>query len=140
MTELLDIYPEHHHTQRRLRTLASRLDNHDAFNKWRASLDTHWTHLLDRLVRTRNAITHGGPATTGAVRSIALFASQLSDWEVKLALEAALQNISHETAHRDFFKISNDILGKIHNAPKHWGRSTTPPYRHPRVSAQPADR
>ncbi|MGP3920552.1 hypothetical protein [Nonomuraea sp. 10N515B] len=117
LTELLDIYPEHHHTQRRLRTLASRLGNHDAFNKWRASLDTRWTHLLDRLVRTRNAITHGGPATAGAVRSIALFASQLSAWEVQLALEAALKNISHEAAHQDFFKTDNDLLGKIHRAP-----------------------
>ncbi|MEU4234403.1 hypothetical protein AB0F17_59860 [Nonomuraea sp. NPDC026600] len=118
LTELLDIYPEHHHTRRRLRTLASRMDNHDAFNKWRAQLDTRWTHLLDRLVRTRNAITHGGPATAGTVRSIALFASQLSAWEVQLALEAALQNISHESAHQNFFKTDNDLLGKIRSAPK----------------------
>ncbi|MFI9847570.1 hypothetical protein ACIHFD_61885 [Nonomuraea sp. NPDC051941] len=117
LTELLDIYPEHHHTRRCLRTLASRLGNHDAFNKWRASLDTRWTHLLDRLVRTRNAITHGGPATADAVRSIALFASQLSAWEVQLALEAALKNISHEAAHQEFFKTDNDLLGKIQRAP-----------------------
>ncbi|PZG14852.1 hypothetical protein [Nonomuraea aridisoli] len=117
LTELLDIYPEHHHTRRRLRTLASRLSNHDAFNKWRASLDTRWTHLLDRLVRTRNAITHGGPGTADAVRSVALFASQLSAWEVQLALEAALKNISHEAAHQEFSEADNDLLGKIHRAP-----------------------
>jgi hypothetical protein len=116
LTELLDIYPEHHHTRRRLLTLASRLDNHDAFKKWRASLDTRWILLLDRLVRTRNAITHGGPATADTIRSIALFASQLSAWEVQLALESALQSHSHKAAHQKFSKAGNDLLGKISSA------------------------
>ncbi|MFD8564326.1 hypothetical protein ACFV1N_44255 [Streptosporangium canum] len=118
LTELLEIYPDHHYVRRRLRALASRLDNRDAFKKWRAQLDTQWIHLIDRLERLRNAITHGGPATADAVQSIAFFSSQLSAWEVQLALESALQGTCLQKAHRDFCKDHSDLLDKMNNAPK----------------------
>lgn len=118
LIELLEIYPGHHQIGRRLRALASRLDSLDAFEKWRAQLDTQWKHLIGWLERIRNAITHGGPTTAEAVQSIAFFSSQLSAWEVQLALEAALQGTSYQTAHQDFCKDHSDLLNKMSNAPK----------------------
>ncbi|MEO3862108.1 hypothetical protein [Acrocarpospora sp. B8E8] len=113
LTELIDIYPERHHVRRRLRALSTRLDNPEAFKRWRAHLDHQWTCLTDRLERIRDSITHGGPATPDAVQSIVFLSSRLSAWEIQLALESALTNVGLEPAHTDFCKEHSDLLDKM---------------------------
>ncbi|WP_188186993.1 hypothetical protein [Nonomuraea sp. SYSU D8015] len=118
LTEFIDIYPPHHQMARRLRTLAKRLDNRDAFEKWRAQLETRWGRLADRMARTRNAITHGGPATAEVVGSIAAFSRQMGAWEVQIALESALAGTGLIPAHIAFRKDSTTLLERMRQAAK----------------------
>ncbi|WP_327591398.1 hypothetical protein OHA25_60725 (plasmid) [Nonomuraea sp. NBC_00507] len=118
LTELIDIYPPHHQMARRLRTLAKRLDNRDAFEKWRAQLETRWTRLADRMARTRDAITHGGPATAEVVGSIVAFSRQVGAWEVQIALESALAGTDLIPEHIRFRDDSTTLLERIRQAAK----------------------
>ncbi|GAA2697395.1 hypothetical protein GCM10010412_092190 [Nonomuraea recticatena] len=108
--ELQALYPRHHQVGRRLRTLHNRLDKPAAFDQWLTELKNQWLSLVDRLVRIRNAITHGGPATPGAVDSIALFSSYLAAWEVEIVLEAALTGDDLVAAHNTFQTQKSDFL------------------------------
>jgi len=114
--ELKDLYPTHHQLGRRLRTLDKRLSNTAAFNTWLTQLVDQWDRQLDRLFRIRNAVTHGGPATAGAVGSIALFSSYLAMWEVEIFLESALTGTDLVTAHNDFHTKNTTLLDKLRTA------------------------
>ncbi|WP_433379398.1 hypothetical protein [Streptosporangium sp. CA-115845] len=114
--DLKDLYPSHHQLGRRLRTLDKRLSNSASFATWLTQLGNEWEHQLDRLLRIRNAVTHGGPATTDAVNSIDLFSSYLAMWEVEIFLESALAGTDLVTAHDDFHTKNTSRLDVLRTA------------------------
>lgn len=118
LEDLIEILPRNHQARRRLRELRTRLNDANAFKGWIRQLDDQWRRLLDRLERVRDAITHGGPATEGAVTSILHFGSLLAVWEVQITMEAALAGQKLSSAHQEFNSIKTNLLNDLRNAPK----------------------
>ncbi|MET7339233.1 hypothetical protein [Nonomuraea sp. NPDC005650] len=110
VTELLALFPQHHQVGRRLRVLHERLEDPAAFRKWHRDLEGHWHSMIDRLVRVRNAVTHGGPAANGAIESVTHFSGCLAAWEVEILLEAALTGDDLPVAHQSFLTKQSDLL------------------------------
>lgn len=113
LAELLSIYPLHHPQGRRVRSLAARLQDHASIVAWQDELAQRWIHLVGRLGRARNAITHGGPVTSGAVDTIFDFSYRLAGWGVTLALEAAMDGPDLVTAHTDFRKEFDELYTDV---------------------------
>ncbi|WP_433249008.1 hypothetical protein ACQPYK_01570 [Streptosporangium sp. CA-135522] len=110
VTELLALFPHHHQTSRRLSSLHQRLDDPAAFHKWHRELEAQWERLIDRLVRVRNAVTHGGPAANSAIESVAHFSGCLAAWEIETLLEAALTGDGLPAAHQKFLAKQSNLL------------------------------
>ncbi|WP_157594870.1 hypothetical protein [Streptosporangium amethystogenes] len=110
VTELLALFPHHHQAGRRLSSLHQRLDDPVAFRKWHRELEDQWECLINRLVRVRNAVTHGGPAANSAIESVAHFSDCLAAWEIETLLEAALTGDDLPAAHKKFLTEQSNLL------------------------------
>jgi hypothetical protein len=96
---LTAIYPVHDRLGRRIHTLAAHLASPSALDAWCRTLKDRWDWTLARLRRTRNALTHGGPTTPGAIQSVHLFGRHLAGWALSLTLEGLLGGSGAVAAH-----------------------------------------
>jgi hypothetical protein len=82
-----------------------------------AKYEDEWSSLYERLIRFRNALTHGGPITHASADSVVEFSASLSAWTVSLTIEAALTGRSVKQAHDDHAARIGKRIDKLRTAP-----------------------
>jgi hypothetical protein len=119
---LAAIFPVHDDLGRRIHTLADRLSSTQKLDAWCQELDSRWTLALNRLVRARNALEHGGPLTVGAAETVHRLARRLAGQALSLTLEGLFDGRGVETAHDDFrmetmaWRTGIAAVGSVHDA------------------------
>lgn len=78
--------PIHHPAARLVRTVAARTATPADLEEWVAELVARFERLINRLVRCRNSLTHGGPFRNTTAESVQLFARNQAKRNVHIAL------------------------------------------------------
>lgn len=81
--------PTYHHATRRLREVERRTQDVARLRDWVDELTAEYKIKVDRAARLRNGLTHGGPASLEAARTIHVFVSK----EVRTIARSTLQAI-----------------------------------------------
>ncbi|MGI5292675.1 hypothetical protein ACQEVF_56520 [Nonomuraea polychroma] len=102
LPRLVEIYPLHTRTGRRLRQLTVRLSSPAAVADWCDEMASRWERALSRLRRSRNAIAHGGPVTRDAIATLDDFGRYLSAWSLSLLLDGSDTFTDITKPHEDF--------------------------------------
>jgi len=112
LPELARLFSSHDDLGRRVQDAVGRYTV-SALPAWRDDLEREWHLTLDRLVRVRNALAHGGPIVDDTVATVHGFAEQLAGWSLALALEGLLKGqdvAASNAAHQHDFNKWNDGL------------------------------
>ena len=88
--DLLRIFDPHDNTGRRVRDDASRFSL-SSLPAWLADMESEWELMLGRLRRVRNALAHGGPADDESAETVRMFAEQLAQLSLAVALQGLLE-------------------------------------------------
>ena len=87
---LLTIHPAYTYAGRQLASVHNRIASMDSLTSWMRRLEDEFDLRLNRLVRVRNALTHGGPTTAAIVQSAQRFSAPLSLRALNTTLQAIL--------------------------------------------------
>ena len=98
LPELTRRFYQHDKFGRHLRSTADRF-NVAALREWDVDLAKDWRLLLDRLIRIRNALAHGGPIDDDAVASVRPFAEHLAAVSLSATLDGLLEEKSVVETH-----------------------------------------
>ncbi len=97
---LTRIFPDHHRIGRELSTIATRLSTPASLVQWCVDLDAEWKERRGRLQRVRNALSHGGPASSAVVSTVATFGRSLAAWALSATLEGILDGTGVASSHQ----------------------------------------
>jgi hypothetical protein len=75
-----------------------------------------WSFLKERLIRLRNALTHGGPFIQASAESVVDFSAAISAWAVSFTIEAALTGRSVKDVHDHHQAGIKKRMDKLHSA------------------------
>jgi hypothetical protein len=90
LDRLLAIHPHYTFYGRQVALLHRRVRSVAALETWAQALQRDFARRLQRLRRVRNAVTHGGPTTTGVIQSAVQFSGVLADWALERSVRAVL--------------------------------------------------
>ncbi|MEU1518142.1 hypothetical protein ABZ490_39380 [Streptomyces sp. NPDC005811] len=85
--ELSELYPERQLAGYKLRSLERDYSNCARLNHSRKLLIGRWDRAMERLEKTRNALTHGGPVTEEALVSVSAFSQKLAGGLIGVAID-----------------------------------------------------
>ncbi|MEV4364560.1 hypothetical protein [Nonomuraea sp. NPDC049625] len=106
LPRLIELYPLHSRVGRRLRQLSSRLASPTTLDEWADRVFARWTTAGARLRRARNAIAHGGPATSDITATLDHLSRYLSAWSLSLFLDSSNAGGELAEPHDEFRKES----------------------------------
>jgi hypothetical protein len=107
LPQLADLFSVYSIWGCRLRTLAQRTSRADALRQWVDALEKDWDRQRLRAQRSRNALTHGGPATSDVSASAARFAHQLAAFALSEELTAVADGVESSVTHADLAGNAN---------------------------------
>jgi hypothetical protein len=117
LTELTGILPDHNTNARQLRHLAHRAQDVVQLRQWLADLNAEFVVKLNRVVRFRNGLTHGGTAEEDVARTIRNFFAEHTRFLARQALQAAIENRSVKDEFADLRKNNRAWRARITKAP-----------------------
>lgn len=92
--------PEHHLSSRRIRTVAARIRDTAAITQWVNEVVHEYAHFVERLLRCRNSLVHGGPVNLEVIASVQPFSHREARFTTALGLQGFLMAaISVKEAH-----------------------------------------
>jgi hypothetical protein len=92
--------PDHHPGARLVRTVASRTATPANLAAWVAECVKQYARLLNRLLRCRNSLVHGGPLTDPIARTVQGLARVHAKRSISMALWAVADGSSLQQAHQ----------------------------------------
>jgi hypothetical protein len=99
LREMDNLLARHTYYGRQLVLLHQRLSSIDSLVAWVQALEAEFGHQLRRLRRVRNALTHGGPATSAVVQSVQQFSTPLTRRALDASISAILAGEDVQSAH-----------------------------------------
>lgn len=114
--ELSEIYPEKQLTGYSLRSLERDYSSCARLHQSRKLLIGRWDRAMDRLEKTRNALTHGGPVTEEVLDSVSTFSQKLAGGLIGISLDQALDGRDISDTMDDLAKRGNEWEKKSHTA------------------------
>jgi hypothetical protein len=98
LPKLAGLFPQHDRLGRRVRGAADQF-NLTELRGWYVDLTNDWELVLERLIRVRNALAHGGPIEDDTVATVRAFVEHLAGWSLSVALDGLLGGSSVLDAH-----------------------------------------
>lgn len=111
------IYPVHTRIGRRLDTLSARLATPATVEAWCDELEVNWTSQVNRLRRLRNALTHGGPASAGAVETVGAFGHNIARAALRVTLTGLVDGRGPVLAHNEIKANADSWRASVPDAP-----------------------
>ncbi|WP_327034886.1 hypothetical protein [Micromonospora ureilytica] len=99
LPDLQAIHPFHTRIGRRLSSLSARLATPATLEDWCRELEVDWSSQVNRLRRLRNALTHGGPASAGAVDTVGAFGRETARTALRATLTSLVDGRGPAAAH-----------------------------------------
>jgi hypothetical protein len=93
--------PSHHKSARRLRTAAAHLSSPTAISAWVDDLFDEFNRLVERLLRCRNSLAHGGPFDLEVAGTVREFANSGAKFTTSLGLWAVVQGENVKARHTE---------------------------------------
>jgi hypothetical protein len=87
--------------------LAQRTSSAEALRQWVDALEKEWDRLREKAQRSRNALTHGGPANTDESAAAAGFAHQFAAFALSEEPTAVADGVESSIAHADLAGNAN---------------------------------
>lgn len=87
--ELAADLPGHHLPSRKIRTIAGRIHDPAAIEEWVNQIVDEYKQSIERMIRCRNSLAHGGPVNLEVLASVRPFAN----WQARLTTAMGLQGI-----------------------------------------------
>jgi hypothetical protein len=116
LPQLVRLFPPHDARGRRIHSVANRFTL-PRLLEWHRELEKEWRLTLDRLVRVRNALAHGGPIQDDSAITVHGFAQQLAAWSLSVALEGLLEGAGVLAAHESRRQQSERWTRALSSAP-----------------------
>jgi hypothetical protein len=101
LPDLATMFPKHSSIGRNIQYISRHLESVQALTAWRDDLGKKWRLLQQRLLRVRNAISHGGPDRDSSADTVINYAQRLAAWTIALSLEGTLDGQGVTTTHNN---------------------------------------
>lgn len=109
------LFPPGDSLGRRVQDAVSRYTLH-GLPAWREDLTRDWQLALERAVRVRNTLAHGGPLMDDTVATVHEFIERLAQWSLQVALEGLLGGQDVATANGEHKRKGDQWNDKLASA------------------------